>query len=327
MRGLFTYGDDGHERFIRARYPNANPEQACWGYSCMEKDTWSLSSDQVAQWHKPARGASPAVELEDFQSLPNAAGVLKNDSTQGPYNTFTQGEGGICADVWKGKSYWCSNASSGGWAEVDFQAADAGQLQLPVGLTLNSSAPRHGPGGGFDPASRLRSWANPVGAVVAAWHSQTWFLDFFTVDGFDREAGSLTFGKGGSQGGRNWCRCDQCAYAANLWAGHQWCGEVTDDEGKDTRLIGGSWMVENVREELDAPSEYFYNESTQTLFLWPNATAAATEAQRDAKPPASLVVPVLQQLLAVRGSKAQPVRDVKLTGVGLRDAAAVCAPP
>ena len=37
-------------------------------------------------------------------------------------------------------SYWCSNASSGGWAEVDFQCAAAGQLQLPVGMTINHTA-------------------------------------------------------------------------------------------------------------------------------------------------------------------------------------------
>ena len=29
----------------------------------------------------------------------------------------------------------------------------------------------------------LRRWSDPEGAVVAAWHSQSWFLNFFTVDG------------------------------------------------------------------------------------------------------------------------------------------------
>jgi hypothetical protein len=37
------------------------------------------------------------------------------------------------------QSYWCSNMSAGGWAEVDAEAVSAGQLGLPVGLTYNAS--------------------------------------------------------------------------------------------------------------------------------------------------------------------------------------------
>ena len=54
MPGLFTTAT--HDRFVRARFPNANPEHACWGYSCPDKDTWSLNSDQVAEWIKPPPG-------------------------------------------------------------------------------------------------------------------------------------------------------------------------------------------------------------------------------------------------------------------------------
>ena len=32
-----------HDRFVRARFPNANPEHACWGYSCPEKDTYAYT--------------------------------------------------------------------------------------------------------------------------------------------------------------------------------------------------------------------------------------------------------------------------------------------
>ena len=80
--GLFTAGS--HDRFVRARFPNANPEHACWGYSCPDKDTWSLNSDQVAEWHKPPAGPPPTPSTFDFSVLPNAAGVVKNDSAQGP---------------------------------------------------------------------------------------------------------------------------------------------------------------------------------------------------------------------------------------------------
>ena len=122
------------------------------------------------------------------------------------------------------------------------------------GSSLNNTGPdSHRDKGQRHDLSRIKNWGNPVGAVVAAWHSQTWFLNFFTVSGADNEAGTLSFSKGGSQGGRNWCRCNQCGYAAGLWAGHQWCGASAEFGGslaKDDRLIGGSWMVENVYEEL-----------------------------------------------------------------------------
>jgi hypothetical protein len=129
---------------------------------------------------------------------------------QGPYNTWTDGSGGICGDVrarshcclapplihfipesltysvplflkrqcdrtpgdvWKGSSYWCSNTSSGGWAEVDSEVADAAQLQLPVAMSINftkyaggiSPGSHHISGDRHD-LSRIKSWANPEGA-------------------------------------------------------------------------------------------------------------------------------------------------------------------
>ena len=85
---------------------------------------------------------------------------------------------------------------------------------------LNNTGPdSHRDAGQRHDLSRIKSWANPEGAVVAAWHSQTWFLNFFTVKSADPDSGQMLFSKGGSQGGRNWCRCDQCGYAAGLWAG------------------------------------------------------------------------------------------------------------
>ena len=284
-------------------------EIACWGYSCPDKDEWSLNSDMVAEWHKPPRHEVSSMTYADFSTLPNSAGVVKNDSAQARYNTYGSGSGGVCSTVWEGESYWCSNTSSGGWAEVDFHAANLGALNLPVGLTINASAASRG-----HDLSRITRWANATGAVVAAWHSQTWFLNFFTVSSdSDPAAGVLRFSKGGSQGGRNWCRCDQCPYAANLWAGHQWC----DTAAGDTRLIGGAWMVENVFEELDAPGEYFYNTTTKMLYLWPNGTTGEAD---DAPPPSSLVAPVLQTLVSIKGTAGKPATGITLSGLGFRDA-------
>ena len=65
--------------------------------------------------------------------------------------------------------------------------------------------------------------------------------------------------------------------------------------GRDTRLIGGSWMVENVREELDARAEFFFNDTTRTLDLAPNSSAA---------PPLDLVVRTpCRRLPSLRGAE------------------------
>jgi hypothetical protein len=74
-------------------------------------------------------------------------------------------------------------------------------------------------------------------------------------------------------------------------------------------------VVENVYEELDTGAEFFFNESTQMLYVWPNATGGAPDAA--AAVPAELhdlVVPVLQQLIATTGTQASPVKDLTIDG-------------
>lgn len=80
--------------------------------------------------------------------------------------------------------------------------------------------------------------------------------------------------------------------------------------------------MENVFEELDQPGEYFYDAVTQTLYLSPNATDTTQARGTDVAPtpPTDLVVPVLHQLIHIAGTQADPVRNVTLSNVGLRDA-------
>lgn len=127
---------------------------------------------------------------------------MKNDS--GMYTEYTSGIGGVC-ELWDpdrrtdgqpAGSYWCGNASSGGWASVDKQCATTGTLQLPVGMDYDKDDPQLG---------RFAKWSNATGAIVHAWHSQSWFVNMWNVSSHDPEAGSMVFDKGGWQGARNWC--------------------------------------------------------------------------------------------------------------------------
>ena len=75
--------------------------------------------------------------------------------------------------------------------------------------------------------------------------------------------------------------------------------------------------MENVKEELDVPGEFWYDETTKELSVWPNSTAPDVAAP----PSAEMVVPVLQTLISFKGTAKAPVVGVTIQGVNFRDAA------
>ena len=200
------------KRLIRARFPNGNPETVQWGYRSPDRFQHCIPAEQVVEWHKPEKGAQPTFEYIDLrQHYPS-----KNDSTMELYNVYATGRGGVCETLWGGgESYWCSNASAGGWAEVDRECARNGQLQIPVGMTYNQT-------------TLIGQYLDDLGAsleggIVHGWHSQTWAMHMFEVEQY--EDGVLKFTHGsGKQGGRNWCRCDQCT--CKLMTEEPWTGKV-----------------------------------------------------------------------------------------------------
>jgi len=334
-----------HVRFTRARFPNGDAETDQWGYATAGRFNVSLPMGLAAEWHKPApHGAVPAYTFVDLSVPGNPSGAVKDDSTMSEYNTWGSGMGGVCATVWDPAepSYWCGNNSAGGWAEVDNAAAAAGQLNIPVGVTFypgyteryNCSFDDQREGCTTQALGpRMARWRNATGAIVHAWHSQSWAMHMFEVDGFDAANASLSFSRGGWQGGRNWCRCDQCTYAGKFCTQHR----VPPPKEPDTRLIGGDFLIENLLEELDQAGEFFFNKTTRVLYFMPNATAAATTtttttaggAAAPAASPASMAftVPVLKRLIEVAGTQQAPVTGVSIRGVGFRDAAATFMDP
>eukprot|EP00934_Nitzschia_sp_Nitz4_P006339 Nitzschia sp. Nitz4//scaffold304_size22322//19029//21871//NITZ4_008574-RA/size22322-snap-gene-0.3-mRNA-1//-1//CDS//3329547079//6329//frame0 len=282
-------------RYVRARYPNGDPEVALWGYASPHRLETSLKSDLVLEWHLPPKGKSPEFTLIDFTDpsvLPPGV-PAKNDSTQHGYNLYASGKGGVCSDIWgvEADSYWCSNASEGGWSEVDRECAISGQMQLPIGLTYNTSASQ---------LFMLR-YASLEGSILHAWHSQSWAMHMFEISHHSPRTGVVSFAKGGGkQGGRNWCRCDQCTYAG------QWCGQHQSPSWKDTRLIGGSWMIENVLEQLDQPGEYYFDQNSHLLYVIPNATLDLVDFR----------VALADQIIEIRGGE-----NISVSNIGFRDTA------
>ena len=172
------------KRLIRARFPNGNPEVAQWGYASPDKYRYSIHADEVLEWHRPPPGLIPTFEFVDFspsshQTHPDNV-PFKNDSTMNYYNTYASGHGGVCADLWgqDADSYWCSNASAGGWAEVDLECAQLGQLQIPMGMSYNSTSPLgqrlnayQNCDFGDDDDNKTCSSSAAVGGIIHAWHS------------------------------------------------------------------------------------------------------------------------------------------------------------
>ena len=218
-------------------------------------------------------------------------------------------------------SYWCSNVSAGGWAEVDRLMSSEGLRLLPSALAYDDAHARLG--------GRVGRWgARAVGAVVHAWHPQSWFVNMFEVTAHDVANATLRFGDdparptGGWQGGRVWCACGEwpggCAYAGKGYCderdgdarGAGCAGGAPRDAAEDRRLLSGDWYVENVLDELDTEGEFFFDPATRELYVWPNATIGAP-------PTAPLVAPALATLARVAGGGAAGVAFERL---GFRDA-------
>jgi hypothetical protein len=92
----------------------------------------------------------------------------------------------------------------------------------------------------------------------------------------------------------------------NLTAGGHQGGEGND--------AGAEFFVEGVREELDAPNEFFFDAASQTLLFFPNATANATA------PPAvaELVAPQFSRLFWLAGVQEAPIYNVSFVNLSER---------
>ena len=129
----------------------------------------------------------------------------------------------------------------------------------------------------------------PNRTVVNAFRQGHWFSYVFLVDKFSETSKTMSWTKGGFQGGEGAATAAEC-------------------------------NVENAKEELDAPNEWFYDDDAGELFWFYNATGA---------PPATLELAAtqLEQLVTITGAGSaagetgEHVADVTLRGLKLTGAA------
>lgn len=119
---------------------------------------------------------------------------------------------------------------------------------------------------------RIKTWKNPTGGYVHALHSGEWGGFHYIITGKD-EKGELKM-----EGG--------------------WQNNRPAPMHKQYRF------VENIREELDAPGEWFFDKTSRILYFYPpknvNLGTALVEVSK------------LKNLLELRGTANKPVRNVQL---------------
>lgn len=118
-----------------------------------------------------------------------------------------------------------------------------------------------------------RTWKKPETGVVHTFHCGHWGNWQFAIKGRDNMKKEIYFDYGGYQEARG-------------------C------------LTGAEWYVENIFEELDAPGEWFYDETEMKLYLYPNGTL-----------PSSGIGTNLKRLINVQGSMDLPVYNITLMNI------------
>lgn len=122
---------------------------------------------------------------------------------------------------------------------------------------------------------RLRSWSKPIGAIVHVMHAGEWGGFHYTISGIN-EKGEPT-----------------------LSGGHQ--------NNRPSGMHEKYRMVENVFEELDSPSEWYYDKDSKKLYYWPEA---GVDIQN------TIVEGVhLKHLVEIIGEEKLPVKGVSIEGV------------
>ncbi len=167
MTGLRVDGKRG----IRARWPNGDPEYQLF------PDGWVADNG----WQKP----------KTFPQTENIEVMSPNRSTEGPcasvngYCYYTTGVGGACAG-------YGFEPPSGYWCLTDPPRGKGYSVAFPSALDYNAKG-----------ASKDFQWASfkPNRTVINAFRQGHWFSYVFLVDKYDGSAKTMSWTKGGFQGG------------------------------------------------------------------------------------------------------------------------------
>lgn len=133
----------------------------------------------------------------------------------------------------------------------------------------------HGVSGKALSPARIRSWQRPAGGLIHALQKSHWGSLSYLITGKLNEEQLRV--RGGYQINRS--------------------GDIDS----------GAVFVENIREELDTAHEWYYDDTTRTLYYMPPADLDLRKAKVE--------VPVLMELVVLRGNIGQPLKNIHFKGI------------
>jgi hypothetical protein len=158
-------------RATRARYPNLpGGIEVSPGYGAMIPSA-------NADWTPPDFGKYGNVTF----FTDNVASHARNDTSNGWFQHYMIGVGGLCSVYDPPVSYWCSEHPSGGGAFA---------FRTPSGVT---------PKAGVLPNAPYKDVSE---AILNVWRPARWANWMFRVKDYDPKTNNFTFGEGGFQGAR-----------------------------------------------------------------------------------------------------------------------------
>lgn len=271
-------------RGIRARFPNANPETASSFPPWVDNGYGGIRANfgwQPLNSAKWVPQPKPPGMATDFTSTPDDWPGVEWPQAPIGLNHPQNGTG----------DWGMFIMGTGGTCDPSF----GGSYDPPYGYYCSSAPPRgqqftHNPPVGMTSLAGLlprAPYRNVTGAVVHAWMPQHYYSNSYSVMSQTVDADNSTsfeFSSGGFQG--------------SIGQG-----------GK-----GGEWYMENVLEELDAPMEWFYDAGTAKLYYVHNSTGPPS-------PDTVFEVVMTKTIFTYNGTKENPITNVSLRGVTIRDTA------
>ena len=267
------------QRATRARYPNGNVERH------REGSVDANPEYATARYYLPPSGGDGYGYSGPKPSYINISEPARLDHYSQFWQMGVGPEGGYASGHTPGAAnfvppaafYSSRNPKAGGPA--------FSQYHVTPGLVFNATT--------FSP--RVTRWTRPEEAIVHMFTPYQFALWQFKIRAVNTTNSTLLFGRGGFQEQRG---CEQR------------CGLEWAHASKDSR----QFYVENVKEELDAPNEFYLDTKEGKLYYIANSSDFDPGA-------ADFVAPGLQSVIDARGSQADPVVGVALDGVGVTQTA------
>ena len=190
--------------------------------------------------------------------------------------------GSVLGTAWKTYKGGIMMSKIEGTEGIDMLFGDGRLLTMARFPNYDSTAVRfHGTSADATSPERVKGWKNPEGGFLHAMHRDDWGDFHYRITGKDRD-GNL-----------------------KLEGGHQ--------NNRPMGIHKDNRMVENIFEELDAPGEWYFDKASGTLYYYPMPGENPNRMMFETA--------VLKNLVTLKGTKDDPVRNVTFEGISFRHAA------